>query len=614
MTAAPGLREVFARFRPFLRAERGGLLVAAALLVLAALADTAAIWMFMLITDEALAAGSLDAFWTPGLSWLGIAAFGAASSFGGTYLATRAAERFLVRLRAHVFAHVQRLSPDFFARRRTGDLVARLSGDVEAVERLVASGMVETGTALFSVVLYAGAALYLRWDLALLSFALAPAFWLVARSFSAGMRTASREERAGNGEIATVVAEGLSHVELVQAGNQQHNQDAKLRAASTRWFRAKLAEARLSALYPPLVTMVETVCILLVIGVGVWEISAERITLGGLMAFAAYIGYLYPPLQDLGRITMAVTAARAGSERLIELLDARPAVADAPIGTAGLPPSRSGRAVEFDRVAFRYPQATEPALRDFRLQVRPGEFVLITGPSGAGKSTLARLLLRFYDPEAGRVLLDGVDLTRLPLHAVRDQIGLVPQEADVLHATVADNIAFARPEATRAEVVAAAREADADEFVRALPEGYDTMLGERGALLSGGQRRRIAIARAVLRRTPVLVLDEPTNGLDAASKSKVVAPLRALARTRTTILISHDPELAELADRVVVLGGEPTSRLDAVAAWPVRHDVPAGRVLSGDLSAPVPDDAPTVRLRRPWPAGLTDPLHARGRP
>ncbi|MCA1192024.1 MULTISPECIES: ABC transporter ATP-binding protein [unclassified Saccharopolyspora] len=603
MTAAPGIREIFARFRPHLRPERAGLLVAGVLLVVAALADTAAIWMFMLITDDALAAGSLDAFWAPGAAWLGIAVAGALASFGGAYLSARAAERFLVRLRAHVFAHVQRLSPDFFARRRTGDLVARMSGDVESVERLVASGVVETGTALFGVVLYAGAALYLRWDLALLSFALAPAFWLVARKFSAGIRDASRAERAANGEIASTVAEGLSHVELVQSANQQQRQDAKLHAASMRWFRAKLVEARLSSTYAPLVTVVETVCILLVIGVGVWEISADRITIGGLMAFAAYIGYLYPPLQDLGRITMAVTAARAGAERLVELLDARPAVVDAPDGTAQLPPGgRPGRAVEFDRVAFRYPRAAEHALRDFRLAIRPGEFVLVTGPSGVGKSTLAKLLLRFYDPAAGRVLLDGVDLTRLPLHVVRDQIAFVPQEADVLHGTVAENIAFGRPDATPAEIVAAAREADADEFVRALPEGYETVLGERGALLSGGQRRRIAIARAVLRRTPVLVLDEPTNGLDAESKANVVAPLRKLSRTRTTILISHDPELAELADRVVVLRG-------GRVAEPAR---PRSRVLSGELPVPAADDRPTVRLHRPWPAGLTDPLRARG--
>ncbi|MCA1226182.1 ABC transporter ATP-binding protein [Saccharopolyspora sp. 6M] len=603
MTAAPGIREIFARFRPHLRPERAGLLVAGVLLVVAALADTAAIWMFMLITDDALAAGSLDAFWAPGAAWLGIAVAGALASFGGAYLSARAAERFLVRLRAHVFAHVQRLSPDFFARRRTGDLVARMSGDVESVERLVASGVVETGTALFGVVLYAGAALYLRWDLALLSFALAPAFWLVARKFSAGIRDASRAERAANGEIASTVAEGLSHVELVQSANQQQRQDAKLHAASMRWFRAKLVEARLSSTYAPLVTVVETVCILLVIGVGVWEISADRITIGGLMAFAAYIGYLYPPLQDLGRITMAVTAARAGAERLVELLDARPAVVDAPDGTAQLPPGgRPGRAVEFDRVAFRYPRAAEHALRDFRLAIRPGEFVLVTGPSGVGKSTLTKLLLRFYDPEGGQVLLDGVDLTRLPLHVVRDQIAFVPQEADVLHGTVAENIAFGRPDATPAEIVAAAREADADEFVRALPEGYETVLGERGALLSGGQRRRIAIARAVLRRTPVLVLDEPTNGLDAESKANVVAPLRKLSRTRTTILISHDPELAELADRVVVLRG-------GRVAEPAR---PRSRVLSGELPVPAADDRPTVRLHRPWPAGLTDPLRARG--
>ena len=602
MSAAPGIREVFARFRPFLRPERGGLLVAAVLLVISALADTAGIWMFMLITDDALATGRLAEFWAPGLSWLAIAAVGAAASFGGSYFSARAAERFLVRLRAHVFAHLQRLSPDFFARSKLGDLVSRLSGDVEAVERLVASGMVETVTAMFSVVLYAGAALYLRWDLALLSFALAPVFWLVARSFANRIRSASRDERAGNGELSTVVEEGLGHIELVQAANQQPRKSAELHAASMRWFRAKITEARLSALYPPLVTIVETGCVLLVIGVGVWEISAQRISIGGLMAFAAYIGYLYPPLQDLGRITMAVTAARAGSERLIELMDAQPAVADAPSGVS-LPPRRpAGRAIEFDRVGFGYPGAGRAALRDFRLHVRPGEFVLVTGPSGAGKSTLARLLLRFYDPGAGRVLLDGVELPRLPLHEVRDQIAYVPQEADVLHGTVADNIAFAAPGASRADVVAAAQEADADEFVRALPDGYDTVLGERGALLSGGQRRRIAIARAVLRRAPVLVLDEPTNGLDQESKRNVLAPLRRLARTRTTLLISHDPDLAELADRIVRLRGQGTN---AAGNAPVQQEPTA--------SAAGPDDTPTVRLRPPWPAGLTDPLHARHR-
>lgn len=598
-----GVRELFRRFWPYLRRDRAGLAGAAALLVLAAVADTTAIWMFMVLTDEALATGDINAFWGPAAAWLGIAAAGAAATFHGGFLAAGIAERFLLRLRGSLYRHVQELPPHFFARKPGGDLVPRFSGDVEAVERLVASGVLETVTALVGVVLYAGAALYLRWDLALLSFALAPAFWLVARRFSARIRTVSTEERAANGAISTVVSEGLANVELVQAYNQQERQSGRLHEQSYRWFRAKLAQARLTALYPPLVTVVETVCILLVIGVGIWEIAAQRITIGGLMAFAAYIGYLYPPLQNLGQITMTVTAARAAGERLVELLDEHPSVADA--GRGRLAPGRR-RGIRFERVRFTYPGADEPALVGLDLDVRPGEFVMVTGPSGAGKSTLTKLLLRFYDPSSGRIGLDGVELADLELRALRDEIALVPQEAAVFQGTVADNIAFGAPSATRDEVIAAAREADADEFVRSLPDGYDTELGERGALLSGGQRRRIALSRAILRGASVLVLDEPTNGLDADSAQRVLEPLRRLARTRTTLLISHDLDLAADADRVVVVDGGrvveqgPHAQLLArggrYAALHGRRVVsPAPRRrFSGELFAP--GEAPTVRL------------------
>ncbi|WP_190819400.1 ABC transporter ATP-binding protein [Saccharopolyspora pogona] len=549
---------------------------------------------------------------------------GAAASLRGGLLSAKIAEKFLLRLRSHVYEHVQKMPPHFFARRKTGDLIARFSGDVEAVERLVASGLLETVAAVVGVVLYAGAALYLRWDLALLSFALAPVFWIVARNFSKEIRSVSTEERAANGALSTVVEEGLSNIELVQAYNQQERQAAKLHAQSVRWFRAKLAEARLSALYAPLVTVVETICILLVIGAGIWEISVNRITIGGLLAFAAYLGYHYPPLQNLGQITMTVTAARAASERLVEMLDQHSAVPDD--GSRQLPAGRN-RGIRFERVEFRYPGADRPALAGFDLQVRPGEFVMVTGPSGAGKSTLTKLLQRFYDPAAGRLAIDGVDLTDLPLQTVRDTIALVPQEVAVFHSTVAENIAFGAPNATRSDVITAAREADADEFIRKLPESYDTVLSERGALFSGGQRRRIAIARAVLRRAPVLVLDEPTNGLDVASTRRVLEPLRRLARTRTTILISHDLDLAAEADRIVVVYGgrvveqgphrellargglyaELRGRKPAVRE-PAREE--PRQTFSGELFGP--DETPTVRLQRPWATGLAQ-AHPIGR-
>ncbi|MFJ8107585.1 ABC transporter ATP-binding protein [Streptomyces sp. NPDC096132] len=543
-------REAFRRFWPLTRGDRRWMLVIVACVVVSALAETAAILLFAELTDNALKEGSLSAFWGPAGAWLAVAASGALVGYLGNSLATWTAERFVLRLRARTFAHVQDLPPHFFQKHRQGDLVERLTGDVEAIEQLVVSGVVGTISAAFSAVFYAVAALYLRWDLALATFLLAPLFLLAARRFSGRIKQASQDERVADGAITSVVEESLGNVVLTQAYNRRADEERRLDREARAWMRASVRGARLSEMYEQFVEVVETLCVLSVIGLGVWEISAGRMTLGTLLAFAAFVGYLYPPVRSLGQLGLTVTAATAGADRIAEILDAEPAVADPsdPVPTWPV----HGR-ISFHGVTFTYPETPRPSLRDITLTAGPGELVLVTGPSGAGKSTLAKLLTRFYDPEAGAICLDGVPLPHVPLEFVRENITLLPQQTLVLNGTVRENIACGRPGATDQEIEQAARAAAAHDFITALPDGYDTPIAPGTAALSGGQLQRVAIARAMLRAAPVLVLDEPTAGLDSVAARQIVQPLRRLMSGRTTIMITHDLSLAPDADRILVV-------------------------------------------------------------
>ncbi|MFH8800293.1 ABC transporter ATP-binding protein [Streptomyces sp. NPDC017936] len=573
-------REAFRRFWPLTRGDRGWMLVIVACVVVSALTETAAILLFAELTDNALGAGSLSAFWGPAGAWLAVAALGALVGYLGNSLATWTAERFVLRLRASVFGHVQGLPPHFFQRHRQGDLVARLTGDVEAIEQMVVSGVVGTASAAFSAVFYAAAALFLRWDLALATFVLAPLFLLAARRFSGRIKRASQDERVADGAITSVVEESLGTIVLTQAYNRRRDEERRLEKEARAWMRASVRGARLSEMYEQFVEVVETLCVLAVIGLGVWEISAGRMTLGELLAFAAFVGYLYPPVRALGGLGLTVTAATAGAERIAEVLDAEPAVRDpaAPVD----PWPVSGR-VGFHGVTFRHPGAARDSVRDIALTAGPGELVLVTGPSGAGKSTLAKLLTRFYDPGAGVVTLDGVPLTDVRLDFLRENVALLPQQTLVLNGTIRENIACGRPGASDREIEQAARSAAAHAFITALPDGYDTLLAPGTAALSGGQLQRVAIARAMLRAAPVLVLDEPTAGLDSVAARQIVQPLRRLMSGRTTIMITHDLGFAPDADRVLV--------------------VDEGRLVDAGTHDDLMTRCPVyARLARPWPA------------
>ncbi|WP_328757750.1 MULTISPECIES: ABC transporter ATP-binding protein [Streptomyces] len=546
------VREAFARFWPLTRGDRKWLLLIIGCVVVAALAETASILLFAQLTDHALKAGSLSAFWEPAGAWLGVAVIGAIVGYLGNSLAVWTAERFVLRLRASVFRHVQDLPPDFFQKHRQGDLVERLTGDVEAIEQMVVSGVVGTVSAAFSAVFYATAALWLRWDLALVTFLLAPLFLVAARRFAGRIKTASREERAADGAITSVVEESLGNVVLTQAYNRHRAEEKRLDREARAWMRASVRGARASEMYEQFVEVVETLCVLAVIGLGAWEISKGRMSLGQLLAFAAFLGYLYPPIRNLGQLGLTLTAATAGAERIQEILDTEPAV------TEPAEPVREWPVhgwVSFHGTSFRYPGADRESLHDVTFTARPGELVIVTGPSGAGKSTLSKLLTRFYDPTAGVVCLDGVPLPDMSLEFLRENVALLPQETLILHGTIRENIECGRPGASQADIERAATDAVAHDFISALPDGYDTEIAPGTATLSGGQLQRIAIARAMLRAAPVLVLDEPTAGLDSIAARRVVQPLRRLMAGRTTIMITHDLSLAPDADRILVVDG-----------------------------------------------------------
>ncbi|MFD4877389.1 ABC transporter ATP-binding protein [Streptomyces sp. NPDC058420] len=543
-------RVAFRRFWPLTRGLRRWLTLVWVCTIVGALAETEAILLFSDLTDRALTKGSLSAFWNPAAKWLGVAILGAFVSYAGNSLAAWATERFVMRLREHVFDHVQQLPPHFFQRHRQGDLLSRLTSDVEAIETLVVSGVVGTASAVFSALFYAAAAFWLRWDLAAATFVLAPLFWLAARRFSGSIKDVSREGRVADGAITSVVEESLGNIVLTQAYGRRDAERRRLNEEAGAWFRASVRSTRLNEAYEQLVSVIETVCVLAVIGIGAWEISTGRMTLGQLLAFSAFLGYLYPPVRGLAQLGLTITAATAGAERLIEILDVRPSVTDpARDSETGRPDGT----VELRDVSFTYPGADRTALEGLSFTVNPGELVIVTGPSGAGKSTVSKMLLRFYDPDAGEVLLDGVPLRNLPVARLREYVTLLPQETLVLHDSVRANIACGRPGASEQAIVDAAVAADAHEFILRLPDGYDTKVDPNSARLSGGQLQRLAIARAILRDAPVLVLDEPTTGLDSMAARRVVKPLRRLMAGRTTIMITHDLNLAPDADRILVV-------------------------------------------------------------
>lgn len=544
------VRTIFARFWPYARPHR--VLIGATLLLALVSAGLAAasIGFFKILVDRVLVPRDLGMFWQVALAYIGLTVLSGAVSFGRRTVGALTGERFVLGLRRAVFDQLQTLSLAFFEQRRLGDVITRMTGDIKTIERLVVSGVFRSLSYVLRIVFFTAALFYLQWKLALAAFVVVPLFAWLARRFSRKIKDATREQARRTGALSAVVEESLANIPLVQAYNRQHTEAARLDEHNVARFRARMAAIRLSAAFTPLVDVVELTGTLIVAGLGTYELTQGNLTIGGLLAFAGYLTQLYGPVRQLGRLANTAFAASASAERVLELLNARPAVTDHPHAT---PLSRPRGRVQFDRVNFTYPDTDQPALRDISFTVEPGQTIALVGASGAGKSSLSKLLLRFYDPDAGALRIDGHDLRELTTHSLRANLSALLQETLVFDGTIAENIAYGRPDATETDIARAARAADCHEFVTALPDGYDTVVGQRGQRLSGGQRQRLAIARAMARDAPVLILDEPTTGLDAASAAQVLDPTRRLMADRTTLLISHNLATTRDADTILVL-------------------------------------------------------------
>ena len=471
------LRAIVRRFWPYTRTDRAKLVLAFAFMAASTACDTYVVTMFARIVDGATVARSMSAVWPSAVEWMVLTAVGGLLSVIGGWLMVGAAERFVFRLRHDVFGHLQRLGPSFFSRHATGDLISRLSTDIDGVEALASSGIVTTVIAVGTAIAYAAAAVLVQWQLAVIVVALAPLMWLTSRITGRFTRTAARTERAAAGEVGTSIQQSLQNLPLVQSLGTEDVESARLDHHAEVWWRARARESRLQMIYAPISTIIQSGALLAVLIAGAAFIAAGELTVGGLFGFAAYLGYLYPPLSQLGSLHLTVTAASASCERLLEILDADPDVSDAE-GALDSPVGQ-GR-VQLRDVRYVYPGTESAGVDGVSLDVRPGQFVLVTGPSGAGKSTLTKLLLRFVDVQSGAITLDGVDVRDRTLAAVRAAVTLLPQKPMLFDLTVRENIAYSRPDATDAEVEAAARAARIHDVVAALPEGYDTMVGARG--------------------------------------------------------------------------------------------------------------------------------------
>ncbi|MGH9190810.1 MAG: ABC transporter ATP-binding protein [Acidimicrobiales bacterium] len=471
-------------------------------------------------------------------------------TWGGSIVTSRLAERVLFGLRVRVFAHLQRLGIDFYERETAGEIMTRMTGDMEALSSLLEEGMVN---AVSNLVVCAGVTVALvMMDPLLAGVALAVIPPLVGATawFRRRSDRAYQRARVRVAAVNTSLQEGLAGVRVSQAFGQEDRHRRQFRAVAGEFLDARLEAQHLLALYFPFVELLSVVAAAMVLGVGAGLVSAGTLTAGELIAFSLYLTLFFSPIQQLSQVVDAYQQARVALRQMAELLAVPPAVADSP---RARDPGRVRGEIRFEDVHFRYPGARIEALRGVDLSISAGETIALVGETGAGKSTMVKLLARFCDPTSGRVLVDGQPLTDVSLAAYRRQLGYVPQEPFLQAASVRDVIAFARPDATDADVEAAARAVGAHEVVAGLTGGYDHVLAERGRSLSGGERQLLALARARLADPAVLLLDEATANLDLATEARVNRALTQLVAGRTTVLVAHRLQTARRADRIVVM-------------------------------------------------------------
>jgi ATP-binding cassette subfamily B protein len=473
------------------------------------------------------------------------------ADYSNTVGYTLVGNKVLGDLRMDLYKHIQRLSLSFHNKAKAGDLVLRLTADINQLKDIAVSALLPLAVnflVLFSMIV---TMFWLNWKLALVSFSCLPFFWVVTIRVGRKIKEKARRNRKRQGGMAATATESITAIKVVQALSLEDSFNNAFGAENTASLNDDVASGKLSAQLGRTVDLLTAVATALVVWYGAVLVQQKVLTLGGLVLFLSYLKKAYKPIQDQAKYAARLSKAVASGERIIELLGETPEIRDLPDAIRA--PKFLGN-IRFDHVSFGY-EPHSPVLQAVNFHVKAGQRFALIGPSGIGKSTVASLLLRLYDPTEGKILIDGRDLREYTLDSLRGQIGIVLQENILFGATVRDNIAYGARKTSQDEIVAAAQLANAHEFIEAMPLGYNTIVGERGVTLSAGQRQRIGIARAAIRRAPILILDEPTIGLDEENERVVIQALERLSLGGTTLLITHDLMLAARMDIICYLEG-----------------------------------------------------------
>jgi len=471
-------------------------------------------------------------------------------SYGQNYLMAAIAQESISDIRKKMFEHVQDLSLEYFTATSTGKVIARFTNDLTALQTVIARTPIYFIRDGLTAIANIGLIFYLNWHFALLTVAVLPVSAGIIAVLGKTLRRVGRKGQEQMGDLYTVLQENIQAAPVVRAYNAEGTEIDRFRKSNQRFLELGLRFAQADTLSSPLMEMVGAFILSLLLWKGGMDVVKHVWSPGSFLAFMAYAIMTYRPLKNFAELNAQLQLGLASSERIFELLDHQPSVKQSP-SAMELP--SFARDITYDNVTFQYPTQERPALNSVHLTVRTGEIVALVGSSGSGKSSLALLLPRFYDPTSGRILIDDHDIRNVTFASLRHQIGLVTQEVLLFNETIRYNIAYGRPGASAADIEAAAEAANAHKFITRLPQGYDTVIGERGVRLSGGERQRLSIARAVLKNPPILLLDEATSALDAESERLVQEALERLMEHRTAIVIAHRLSTVRKANRIIVL-------------------------------------------------------------
>jgi ABC-type multidrug transport system fused ATPase/permease subunit len=480
-----------------------------------------------------------------------IACVGALAAYAANYYTTSVGQWVANDLRMRTYHHLQQLSLSYYDKHQSGALLSTITADVQTIQSFASSATLDIAVDMLTIVGMLAIMFWLNWDFTLIVVAVTPFLLLFVSRFKKAVKKATHEVRKQQSNIVAVVEQGLESMRVVKAFGRQDLAQAELGTASLATVDAALKARRIKALLSPIVAVTVSLCVAVVLWRGSALILSDVMTAGALTVFLSYLTKFFKPVQDLATMTNSIAQTAVGVERIQEILNADTII---PERADARDAEKLTGDIVFEDVAFAY-DADSPVLQKVNFHIIPGQMVGVVGPTGGGKSTIVSLIPRFYDPTAGVIRIDGVDIRDYKVQGLRNQIGYVLQETVLFQGTIRDNIAYGRADATEEEIMNAAKMADVDEFVLRMPHGYETLVGERGSTLSGGQRQRIGIARAIIRDNPILILDEPTAALDTESESMVVKALEKLMAGRTVITIAHRLSTIRNSDQILVLKG-----------------------------------------------------------